>query len=112
MYTIGQNTIGRADIPIGLSSHLREWAVDVATVAYHVHTIEKHIDMVGRESLEGPHSLDPVEFSYFVRDVRAVEAAMADRSLIDFEKFSKAELYARANYRRNPNTWKRPYVAR
>ena len=112
MYTIGQNTIKRADIPVGLSSHLREWWVDAATVTYHVHSIEKHIDLADRAGPEAGHSLDPVEFAAFVRAVRDIESAMAERPLADFEKFSKAELYGRANWRRNPNTWLRPFNAR
>ena len=112
LYYIGQNTLGRHSIPIGLSSHLREWWVDVMAIAYHVHTIEKHVDLIDRAGPEAGHSLDTVELSHFVRAVRDGEAAMADRPFIDFEKFSKDELYARANYRRNPQTWVRPYVAR
>ena len=112
MYYIGQNPTGRHSIPIGLSSHLREWHVDVATVAYHVHSIEKHVDLVDRAGVEEGHSLDMVELAAFVKAVRDVEAAMADRPMVDFENFSKPELYARANYRRNPITWLRPYVAR
>jgi N,N'-diacetyllegionaminate synthase len=112
IYTIGRNTIGRADIPVGLSSHLREWHVDLLSLVVRAHSIEKHVDLDDLAGPEAGHSLAMFELEEFVRAVRDCEAAMADRPLADFENFSKDELYGRANWRRNPNTWLRPYVAR
>lgn len=95
----------KSDIPVGISSHLREWWVDVATIAYRAHTIEKHIDAEGHRGPERKHSLDPDEFAMFCAAVRDMEEAMSD-----YKGFSEPELYARENYRRSPKDWLRPYT--
>ncbi len=98
--TVGESRI----VPVGLSSHLREWWVDVACVAYHPFILEKHIDLVGKTGPEGGHSLDPFEFAQFVSAVRDVESAMEVH-----KDFTEGEVYARLNYRRNETTWLRPF---
>lgn len=99
-----KRTLGDRSVAIGLSSHLREYYVDAAMVAYRVHCIEKHIDLPGRPGPESPHSLDPEEFALFVAMVRDIESAMNKHA-----DFSEPELYARDNYRRNPADWLRPF---
>jgi sialic acid synthase SpsE len=96
-YKLGKN------IGVGLSSHLREWWVDVAAVPFGLTCIEKHIDTVGKTGPEGGHSLDPFEFTQFVTAVREVEQAMEVH-----KEFTEGEVYARLNYRRNPTYWTRP----
>jgi len=96
--------LGKRDFPIGVSSHLREYYVDAATVLYRAHTIEKHIDLPGRPGPEAGHSLEPDEFSLFVAMVRDIEASLTPR--VDF---TRQEIYAREHYRRNEDDWLRPY---
>lgn len=91
------------EIPVGLSSHLREWWIDIMAIAYNVRTIEKHIDLEGRRGPEGAHSLDPLEFSLFVAAVRDAEGAM-----IKHTELTPPEKKARVEYRRNPKDWLRP----
>jgi sialic acid synthase SpsE len=100
LYMLG---LGDRVIPIGLSSHLREWWVDVAAVPFHPYVIEKHLDLEGRPGPEGGHSLDPAEFRQFVKAVRDVGSAM-----VAHKTFTEGELYARSQYRRNPSDWLRP----
>lgn len=97
--------LGTREFPVGLSSHLREYYVDAATVLYNAHTIEKHIDLPGRPGPEGGHSLDPEEFALFVAMVRDMEKAMVRHT-----EPTKPELYALDNYRRSPDDWLRPRV--
>ena len=99
-------TMSRAKIiPVGVSSHIREWWVDVATIAYRSYVIEKHLALEGRPGVEGPHSLDPDEFAMFVAACRDLEQAMEKH-----ESFTDGEIEARKNLRRNPSDWLRPYT--
>jgi len=88
--------------PVGLSSHLKEWWVDIAAVAYKIHTIEKHIDSYV-PGIESKHSLNPMQFIDFVQAVRDMEGAM-NKTI----EFSDGERYAQLNYRRDPSDWLRP----
>lgn len=95
----------KSNVPVGVSSHLREWWVDVACVAYRAHSIEKHIDAPGRNGPERQHSLSPDEFTKFCGAVRDMEQAMDN-----YVELSEPELYARENYRRSPTDWLRPAI--
>ena len=97
--------LGKREFPVGVSSHLREYYVDAATVLYNARTIEKHIDLPGRPGPEGGHSLDPEEFALFVAMVRDME-----QSMILHTDYTPPELYARDNYRRDEGDWLRPKV--
>lgn len=97
--------LGKREFPVGVSSHLREYYVDAATVLYNARTIEKHIDLPGRPGPEGGHSLDPEEFTLFVAMVRDMEKAMVLHT-----DYTELELYARDNYQRNSDDWLRPKV--
>jgi sialic acid synthase SpsE len=88
-YTITNN------IPLGVSSHLKEWWVDAATVCYRAEVIEKHITLDDKGP-EAGHSLNPQEFAQFVRAVRDVEKAMKVH-----KDFTAGVYYATNNYRRS-----------
>lgn len=92
---------GDRTFPVGLSSHLREYYVDAASVLYNAHTIEKHIDLPGRPGPEGPHSLDPDELNLFVMMVKDMEQARKRHLDGNYDReFTEDEIYARENYRR------------
>ena len=87
---------------IGLSSHLKEWPIDIVALAYGLDVIEKHIDEDGMGP-EAGHSLTPHEFAQFTQAVRQAEEAL------DYRNFQiESENYARLNYRRDPSDWLRP----
>lgn len=100
---IQRYSLDKREIPVGLSSHLREWWVDVATCLYKTNVIEKHISLEGRQGPEASHSLDPLEFALFVAAVRDMEQALEVPA-----GFTTGEQYARDNYRRNSSDWLRP----
>ena len=92
--------------PIGLSSHWREWYLDLIGVAYGAVCIEKHFDLDGL-GIEAGHSLFPTEFRSLVEAVKMACDAVGDR-WINEGKMCQDDLYARANYRRDESDWLRP----
>lgn len=98
-----QNFGFKYNAQVGVSSHLREWWVDVAAVAFNAKVIEKHVDLPGRPGPEGGHSLDPLDFADFVLSVRDMKDAMTKQTA-----FCDDDEYARLHYRRDPDDWQRP----
>ena len=94
--------------PVGLSSHWREWYLDLIGVAYGVVCIEKHFDLDGA-GIEAGHSLFPMEFRSLVEAVKKAHDAVGDR-WINEGTMSQDDLYARINYRRDESDWLRPVM--
>jgi N-acetylneuraminate synthase/N,N'-diacetyllegionaminate synthase len=68
------------DVPVGYSDHTVGWHVPLAAVARGATMLEKHLtfDKSDPRSLDNPGALLPEEFRTFVRQVRDVEAALAE----------------------------------
>lgn len=90
---------------LGVSSHWREWWLDIAAVARGAMIIEKHFDLADGAGPEAGHSLLPDEFRTFARAVHDATAALIE---ISEGNFSEADAYARQHYRRDPSDWLRP----
>jgi sialic acid synthase SpsE/endonuclease IV len=66
--------------PVGYSGHEQGTSVAIAAVALGARVIEKHITL--DKNMEGPDhraSLEPDEFKYLVKEIRAVETAMGNK---------------------------------
>ena len=61
---------------IGLSSHLREWWIDIVAMAYKISVIEKHFDLGDALGIETKHSLSANDFMSFAVAVRDTEKAL------------------------------------
>jgi sialic acid synthase SpsE len=69
----------RYGLPVGYSGHETGWLPTLASVALGACVVERHITL-DRNLMGFDHklSLNPDEFAGLVRDIRAIEAAMAD----------------------------------
>ena len=84
------------DLPIGLSSHWKEWWLDISMI-HLISVVEKHFDLDDGNGVEAAHSLTTTEMGFFTSAV--LDAVSAFDST---PGFSEPDLYARKNYRRNP----------
>lgn len=96
-------------LPVGVSSHYKQWWLDVAAVMLGAVMIEKHFDLYeGKDvGVEGGHSLLPSELSDLVNAVEDVRLALTTP---EREGFCKVDQDARQNARRDPSDWLRPYL--
>ena len=97
------NILRKFFLPIGLSSHVKQWWADLPAIGLGATVFEKHIDLADLSGPEAGHSLTPYEFEQFVVAVKDCEAALTPQG-----RFSDENLYARINYRRDPGDWLRP----
>jgi N,N'-diacetyllegionaminate synthase len=68
------------DVPVGLSDHTVGSHVALASVALGVHTLEKHLtlDKADPRSLDNAGALEPDELAALARQIREIEAALAE----------------------------------
>ncbi len=94
-------------LPVGVSSHYKQWWLDVAAVMLEAVMIEKHFDLYsGKDAgIEAEHSLLPNELSDLVNAVEDVQLGLG---VPEREGFCKVDQEARLNARRDPSDWLRP----
>lgn len=92
-------------LPVGVSSHYKQWWLDVAVVMLGAVVIEKHFDLYNGQDagVEAGHSLLPAELADLVNAVEDVKLGL-DMP----DGFCKVDQEARLNARRDPSDWSRP----
>lgn len=83
-------------LPVGFSDHTQGSEVAIAAVALGARVIEKHLTL--DRKMEGPDhkaSLEPKEFSDFVRHLRNTEAALGSGKKVPFESENAIATVAR-----------------
>jgi len=98
-----QEFVMQYNCQIGLSSHLKEWWLDLIPMAYKISVIEKHFDLFDSTGIEHGHSLSPTDFALFSQAVRD-----AEKSLTRYDFPSPDDDEARTLCRRDPRDWLRP----
>jgi N-acetylneuraminate synthase/N,N'-diacetyllegionaminate synthase len=82
-------------VPVGLSDHTVGWHVPLAAVALGASAVEKHLtfDKSDPRSLDNPGALEPRELERMVREIRELEAALAERP-DDDERLARSRSWA------------------
>ena len=88
---------------IGLSSHLKDWWLDLIPLGYNISVIEKHFDLSDGAGVEWGHSLSPHDFAVFAQAVRNTEKA-----LTRYDWPAPEDDETRRLCRRDPRDWLRP----